>query len=307
MPFLGEIAALGTAVCWVGSSLAFAVASRTAGAQATNHFRLVAAVPLLMLLGFGLLGSCWPGDASAARLGWIAASGIVGLVVGDLGYFHALATIGPRLASVVMALWPACTVGLDALCGAAPGGQEIVGIGLTIVGVVTVLLRSREGAWRPGLTARQWLAGVAGALLGALGQAGGFVLVGIGMAPGPDLAGGVAPLHATIVRMVVAAVAFEGIVALRGQPAAFAAVVRDRRALAGAAIGAVFGPVLGVWLSMVARRHASDSGVAAALMATTPVWMLPVSVWWYGARVGVAAAVGTVVAVAGVAVCLLAR
>lgn len=307
MPFLGEIAALCTALCWVGSSLAFAVASRNAGAQATNHFRLVAAVPLLVLLALALTGACWPTGASAARIGWIAASGIVGLVIGDFGYFHALATIGPRLASVVMALWPACTVGIDALRGAPPGGQQLAGIALTVAGVVLVLLRSREGAWRPGLGPRQWLGGVAGAALGALGQAGGFVLVGIGMSPGPDLEAGVVPLHATIVRMAVAVLGFQLVVALRGEPFALVAVVRQRRALAGAALGALFGPVLGVWLSMVARRHAADAGVAAALMATTPVWMLPVSILAYGARVGAMAVVGTVTAVAGVAVCLLAR
>ena len=58
-----------------------------------------------------LFGVKWePTEASIERISLIGLSGILGLVIGDYGFFHALATIGPRLASVIMALWPACTV-----------------------------------------------------------------------------------------------------------------------------------------------------------------------------------------------------
>jgi drug/metabolite transporter (DMT)-like permease len=90
---------------------------------------------------------------------------------------------------------------------------------------------------------------------------------------------------------------------LSGRSLALRAVLVSRPALLAALIGTTFGPVFGVWLSMVALRHADD-GVAAALMATTPVFMLPVSVWFYGARIGVLGVVGTLLAVWGVA-CLL--
>ena len=47
------------------------------------------------------------------------------------------------------------------------------------------------------------------------------------------------------------------------------------------------------------------AGVAAALMGTTPVFMLPVTVWLYRARVGPLGVIGTLLAVAGVAVCFV--
>ena len=74
-----------------------------------------------------------------------------------------------------------------------------------------------------------------------------------------------------------------------------------------ALLGAAFGPVGGVWLSMVARRHASDAGIAAALMATTPIFMMPVAALLYRARIGWLGALGTVLAVVGVGVCFLVR
>lgn len=305
MPYLGEIAALTTALCWLGSSLLFAVAGKDAGAQPLNQFRLYAAVPMLGLACFALTGEVWPAEASGARVGALALSGLVGLVIGDYGYFHALATIGPRLASVIMALWPACTVGLDALRGDAPTGSQALGVGLTVVGVTMVLARGRGGAWRPDVSARQWMFGVCGGLVGALGQAAGFVMARGAMAPAPDLPAGLDPLHATVVRLVAATLGMQLVVTLQGRPLAMRAIWRDRRSLRAAVAGTFVGPVLGVWLSMVAGAYARDAGIAAALMATTPVFMLPVTVWLYGARVSALGVAGTLLAGAGVAVCFV--
>lgn len=307
MPYLGESFALATAVCWTASGTAFAVASRAVGALPANQFRLVAALPVLFVLAFCVTGQWWPVHASGERIALLALSGLVGLVLGDIGFFHALATIGPRLSSVVMAFWPAFTVGMQAAGGHRPDAVVLIGVGLTTLGVTMVLLRAREGsAWRPGLTRGQWLLGIGGALLGAFGQAGGFLLAGDGMAPGDDLPGGVNPLLATLVRMAAAVAGLQVVAFVQRRALAMRAVAGDRRALRAALLGALFGPILGVWLSMLARRHATDAGVAAALMATTPVFMMPVAAVLYRARIGVLGLIGTILAVAGAAVAVAA-
>lgn len=307
MPYLGEICALLTAVCWTASSTAFAFASRAVGPNPANQFRLWAAVPVLLLLCWLTTGSVWPVAASGERHGWLVASGLIGLVLGDLGYFYALATIGPRISSVLMASWPAVTVLVEAFAGRRPGLLLVVGIAMTMAGVGLVLLRNREGsAWQV-INRRQWWLGLGGALVGAVGQALGFVLAGYGMAPGPDLPAGVDPLVATVVRMLTAVVGLQCVLVARGTPLAARAVLGHGTALRAALLGALFGPVGGVWLSMLARRHSEDAGVAAALMATTPIFMMPVAYWLYRARVGWFGALGTALAVAGVALCLRGR
>jgi drug/metabolite transporter (DMT)-like permease len=307
MPYLGEICALLTAVCWTGSSAAFAFASRAVGPNPANQFRLVIALPVLLLLAWASTGTVWPIAAGGERIGWLALSGLIGLVLGDIGFFYALATIGPRVSSVLMASWPVVTVGIEALAGRRPGPLLLVGIALTLLGVAIVLLRNREGsAWQT-ISRRQWWLGVGGALFGASGQALGFVLAGHGMAAGPDLPNGVDPLLATVVRMATAVVGLQLVLLLRGTPLALRAVFAHPVAMRAASLGAMFGPVAGVWLSMLARRHASDAGLAAALMATTPIFMLPVAWWLYRARIGVAGCIGTALAVLGVGVCLLSR
>ena len=308
MAYLGEICALLTALCWTGSSMSFAVASRAAGPLASNQFRLLMALPVLLALGWFATGQLWPVHLPQDRLVLLVLSGLSGLVLGDFGFFHALATIGPRHSSVLMASWPLFAILIALGMGESFAPGMALGAGLLIAGVLLVLLRSHEGAaWNPGLTRRQLVTGVLGALCGALGQAGGVVLARVAMAVGPDLPEGVVPLQATVVRMVTALVGLMLVSCWMRFPLAFVAVCRNRGALWAALVGAAFGPVAGVWLSMVATRYAANVGVAAALMATTPIFMMPVSAVVYGARIGRAGVAGTVLAVAGAIVLLLTR
>jgi drug/metabolite transporter (DMT)-like permease len=308
MPYQGEIFALVTALCWAGSSTSFAYASRAVGGLPVNHFRLFAAVPVLMLLACLLTGQWWPGHLADERIGLLVASGLIGLVLGDIGFFHALAVLGPRVSSVVMSGWPAMTVAIEAARGNLPTGWVLLGIATTVCGVVLVLLRSREGtSWNPGMTRRQWLTGLGGALLGALGQAGGVVLARAAMANAADLPEGVIPLQATVVRMAAAAVGLQLVACVQRRPLAMRAVFRDRRVVVAALFGAAFGPIFGVWLSMAATHHAHDVGVAASLMATTPIFLMPISMWLYGARIGWLGGIGTLLAVAGAAFLFLVR
>lgn len=306
MPLLGELCALLTAVCFTCSSTAFAFSSRAVGGTATNQFRLLLAVPVLLLLVLATTGSVWPAGLAGGRMWLVVGSGLAGLVLGDAGYFHALATLGPRLSSVVMATWPAQALGMALVLGERPTGQQLSGMLLLGAGVVLVLLRGREGgAWNGALSRRAFWLGVGGALLGAFGQALGVVLAKVAMAPGDDLPSGVDPLGVTFVRMLAGAAGLQILAAAQRRPFAFLAVPRRREALLGASIGMLFGPVLGVWLSMVATRTVANTGVAAALMATMPVFMLPVAARVYRSPIGGFGLAGTLLAVGGAAVLLL--
>jgi drug/metabolite transporter (DMT)-like permease len=305
--FVGEIAAVSTAACWTMSSLWFAFATRRATGIATNQFRLLAALPCLCLLHLLLEGALWPA-LPATRLWQLAASGLAGLVLGDIGYFYALGVIGPRLASVLMATWPVMATAIQwAWRGDAPTAAMAGGIAATTAGVVLVVLRSGDGEqWQRG--ARPWQVRLAmgGGLLGALGQATGSVLVAAATVHDDALPAGVPGVSAALVRMATAGIGITAAAALRGRAFAFVRVLQDRRALGSALGGTLFGPILGVWLSMVALANAHVD-IASALIATTPVFMMPVAKLAYGARIGARGLCGTLLAVAGAAVLLLGR
>ena len=109
---------------------------------------------------------------------------------------------------------------------------------------------------------------------------------------------------ATEVRVIAAVAAYALVVgAVRGWPRVGVAL-RDRGGLAFAALGAFFGPFLGVSLSLYAVRH-TVAGVAASIMALQPVLIIPLVVVLHRERVGIGGIAGALVAVAGVALLFL--
>ncbi|HVN15442.1 MAG TPA: EamA family transporter, partial [Anaerolineales bacterium] len=91
----------------------------------------------------------------------------------------------------------------------------------------------------------------------------------------------------------------------RSAGATIRSVRGNPQALRLLALGALVGPVLGVTSSLLAVQYA-EVGVASTLMALPPVIILPISYFVYKEKIGWQALVGTILAIAGVAVLFLA-
>jgi drug/metabolite transporter (DMT)-like permease len=285
---VGEIAALATAVSWCATSLFFAEASRRIGAVRVNLLRLPAA--LILLSGAVLVSGAGLAFLTPARVGWLAGSAVVGLSVGDLAYFGALKRLGARLALLLMSLAPVfATLTGVVLLGEKPGGLALAGIVVTLAGVAWVIIDGRGGD----NGTHDLAAGVALGVLGAACQGIGLVLAKLGMA------GEVAPLVAAWVRMAIGAAAMWVGAAAVGRLRESEIPGSLRRAWAPLLGGAFFGPFLGVWMSLVAAKL-TDVGVAATLMATNPVLVIPAVMVLEGYRPTWRAVLGTAVTVAGV-------
>lgn len=293
MGSIGEWAALATAFCWMGSALSFEAASARIGSVPVNLIRLVIAAALLAVLGLVLHGRPLPLDASAHAWGWLSVSGLVGFFLGDLALFRAFVLIGARLSLLVMCLAPPLTAVLGLLfLGERLDPVQVAGMALTVAGVAwTVLERSPASDPRP---ARGRLPGVLLALAGAAGQAGGLILSKIGMEQLSD------PFAASQIRGLAGIAGFAVLFTVAGWWPRVRAGLRDRRGVLLTGAGAFFGPFLGVSLSLLAI-HTARAGVAAAIMSISPVLILAVA-RLRGERVSLRAALGTLVAVAGVAV-----
>ena len=307
----GELAALGTAGCWVVSALAFERAGKRIGSLSLNLIRLVIALVPLSVWGLLSRGHALPVDASATSWAWLSLSSLIGLVLGDLCLFRAFVLIGPRLATLIMASTPVWTAVFGfVFLGEVLGARELLGIGLTIAGIAWAVSGRQPAApeapaeaaepasVNPVAEPSRWRFasnGVALAIAGALGQAGGLVASKFGM-------GDYDPFAATQIRVLAAIVGFAGLITAWGWWPRVRAAVRDREAMAPATLGAFAGPFLGVGLSLLAVQLA-PAGIAASLMATTPILMLPVA-WIRGERVGTSGLLGALLAVAGVAMLL---
>jgi drug/metabolite transporter (DMT)-like permease len=301
----GELAALATAGCWVITALAFEAAGKRIGSLSLNLIRLVMGFVPLCLWGLVSRGHALPLDAAPSAWAWLALSGLVGFTLGDLCLFRAFVLIGPRLSTLIMASVPVWTSLLGFIfLDERLLGRELLGIALTVSGIAWAVSQRKPTATPPPTSTSsepapqpsRWRfasSGIVMALAGALGQAVGLVLSKHGMADYDAFA-------ATQIRVLAGICGFAVVITLWHWWPRIREAVRDTKAMGPAAIGAVFGPFLGVGLSLLAVQLA-PTGVASSVMATTPILMLPVS-WMRGEKFGWAGALGAVMAVAGVAV-----
>ncbi len=307
MAWIGHAAALGAAACWVLTAMAFAAAGRRIGASAVNLLRIAAALLILAVVVRVRLGA-WLPEVPERSIGLLLASGVLGLAVGDHLLFSALVRVGPRLGTLVATtLAPPLAAALAwPVLGERLAAMQVGSMVLILGGIAWVLAERADGGPGTAGTAAGRRAGLLMAAGGGACQAAGLILSKLGLGHGAAEPVEVDAVLATAVRMAAAlpaALLLAAWVRRRRGPAAGGPPLtpRDRRiAVAGLAVGTVFGPVLGVWCSMVAVDHA-PAGIAATLMATTPVLILPVSVVIDRERLGSAAIGGAVLAVAGVA------
>ncbi len=299
IPYAGQLAALGTAGCWAASTLAFDAACQRIGSLAVNILRLLVAFVLLAAACQVLRGRALPLDASPHAWLWLALSGLAGFAFGDLCLLRAYAFLGPRLAALMMSLAPPMTAAIGwLLLGERLSARQLLGMALTVAGIgIAILERPRAAAaTAPGQGGHR-TAGVALGAGGALGQAGGLVLSKLGM-------GSYDPVAATQIRVLAGIAAYAVILLAVGWWPRVRSALADRAAMGYTSIGAFFGPFLGVSLSLFAVQR-TLSGVAASLMATTPILVIPAVVVLHGERVGWGGLAGTGVAVGGVALLFL--
>jgi drug/metabolite transporter (DMT)-like permease len=293
-PFLGELAALGTSICWSATATFFTLAGQKVGSVVVNRVRLLLAVLFLLTAHWLLLGSLLPLSAGPERWSWLAVSGVIGLVVADGFLFQSYVWIGPRLGSLLMSLSPVVSALLAwlVLAEKLTAGQ-ITGIALTIGGVMWVVL-DRDGPVRASPDRRRYLWGVLFGLGAATGQAIGLITAKKG------LGGDFPALSGNLIRMLAATTTLWAITLFQGQAGAtLQRLASQRPAMVNIVSGAIFGPFLGVWLSLIAIQL-THIGVASTLMALPPIFLLPISHFVFKERLGWAAILGTVVAIIGV-------
>jgi len=296
----GEAAALATALLWSFTSMFFSFSGKRIGSAAVNRGRLLLASLMYAATHLWLYGSPLPLATDGVRLGWLALSAVLGLVLGDSALFQAFVLVGPRIAMLMMAMVPiVSTVLAWLLLGQTMTGTELLGIAVTVCGIAYVVSEpAAEGAHGPSKRDDGYKLGIALGLAGAVGQATGLIAAERG------LVGGYPALSASFVRMLVAGAILWSLAAFRGQLGPAIRSWRDRPALGSLAAGSVVGPFFGVTLSLYAIQH-TRVGLAATLMALTPVFLIPLGRVAYGEKVSRRGVVGTLLAFVGVALILL--
>jgi len=294
----GELAALLTSLCFSLSSTFFSIATRRFGAMVVNRTRLALAALFLMATHALLYGLALPVNAAPQRWFWLGLSGIVGLVLGDIFLFNAYAHIGARLTMLMMSLAPvvaALTAWL--FLGEKLAWREWLGVAVTVGGIAWVVLERNGQA--NSLKDPRYGRGILLGLGAAVGQALGMVLAK------PGLAGDFPAISGNAIRMITAATAMWLLTLAQHQGRNTLQTLATRpRSLAFILGGMIFGPFVGVSLSLYAVQH-TNVGVASTLTALPPIFMLPIGYFVFRERFGWGAVAGTLLAIAGVALLFL--
>ena len=292
---IGELSALLTAGVWSISSIMFEKAIRRVGSVQVNIVRLVIAAVLLLV-------TIYAADLSLRLSFWqyayLSISGCIGLVFGDSFLFKSFHVSGARISMLIMSLAPAISALLAYfILGEILSAWGIVGIVVTTVGIALVVVSNRQNA---PVQVKITGSGLVYGFLGALGQGAGLVFARLAFVEGE-----VNGFVATFIRIAASVIVLLPITLITGRMKNPVGVFsNDKRALALTTGGAIFGPYLGITLSLIAIMY-TKVGIAATLIATVPILMLPLVHVVYKERLSWQAIAGACVAVGGVAILFL--
>jgi len=294
---------LGTALAWSFTAIFFSEAGKRIGSFQVNTVRLLFAVIIYSVVLLITSGRLFPEDLNGGQVYWLVLSGLIGLVIGDGCGFKALVMIGPRLATLLWSTAPImATLIAWFMLDEHLGWIHLIGIAMTVGGVSWVVAERRFNSGnhfnleRDHPDSGTLIKGVVLGLLAAFGQAAGLVLSKQAMLYS---GGSLDPLPASFIRMLSSMVLIWLFALGRGKIKPVSQSFHNIRAMKFAAGGAMVGPFLGVWLSLIAVKLIS-AGVAATLNATTPILIIPVVRWYYKEKVSIRAIAGAVLAVGGV-------
>jgi drug/metabolite transporter (DMT)-like permease len=279
--------------------------ARLIGGMEANFWRLTTAVFALGIwsfsFGIGLSGVTLP---------WFLLSGVLGIGIGDMAYFQALPRLGPRL-SVLMVhcLTAPCAACLEWLwLGTALSWKQIL-LGLTALGGVGVALSSGEHF---GSNRRRSLGGILFCLVGALGVGSGAVVsrkaYTVAHLAGESIDGGNAGFQRVVGGLVLAGVGL--LIAKRqvfrvqaGAPRELPLEVSKRKwrgvwfwVLANGIAGQTVGVSCMQW-----ALETTPTGIVLAIIATTPIVVIPFAMVFEGERPTRRSVLGAVIAVASIA------
>ncbi len=311
MQYLGEIISLVVAVMWTATALFADQASHRIGAMSTNFFRMVLSAILLAGLLWIVIGHPYPAFADGKTWLWMGLSALVGYVFGDFCLFNSYIVIGARFGQLFMTLAPPfAAIAGWALLGETLSWKSWFAMAVTLTGIaISILNRGRDGH---SLTLKLPVKGVLIGIGAGLGQGVGLVLSKIGMqhyaaalpADAPASFSWAMPFASTMIRSLTGMVGFFVLMALMRKLPELRAALHNREGMKYTGLTTLFGPFIGVSLSLMAVQYAR-AGIASTLMALTPVLILFPYALIYKQTITPKEILGVIVSMTGVALFFL--
>lgn len=287
--FRGEIAALSAALLWAVSSVIYVSLGKQMSPLWLNLSKSSIAIGFI-LLTLVLRQDASP-DLNFTSFMLLFLSGAIGIGFGDSVFFESLTYLGARRALLLEAIAPPLSAFLAVLWLQEQLNLSAwLGIFLTVAGVAWVVVERTPEQIQAQLQLRR---GVILGLMAAFAQASGAVLSRSALADTT-----VSPLWSSLIRLTAGVIAL--LIWLIGRQYSWQDLqpLRARKFLLILALASFAGTYLGIWLQQTALKYTA-TGIAQALVATSPLFIIPIAVLT-GERVSLRAILGAVVALAGI-------
>lgn len=240
-----------------------------------------------------------------ASFQWFFVSGLIGFGLGDVALFTAYERIGSRLTILLnLCLAPLFAMVLEWLwLGNGVGIRVVVCALLILAGVVMAIRPGAKSRAKVNLRGRYWV-GIVAATIAGFGQGTGAVISrkaeAVALELGASGSGITAAFQRVLAGLVFSAVAV-ALIRFFGDRKNWEnwRTPLDRRVAPWLFGAALFGPVIGVSCFQWALQDL-ESGIVLAVVALTPIVMLPLARITEGDHPSRLALAGAVVAVAGV-------
>ena len=238
-------------------------------------------------------------SAPSQSWGWLAISGIVGIVIGDTCYFRSLQILGPRKALMVATTAPLFSAFLASVfLDESLTFTAMLGVIITVVGVVVVVADRKARKEAPGLMPGKASMGALLGIFGAICQSIGGVFSKKGMVDLDDetICG---PAEATFIRLFIAALVTSVLVLGIRQSRQHLSRGFKREMFRFLIPATAIGTWLGIWLSQIAYEKA-DVAIAQTLLVTCPLFAIPIVWYSHKQRVTALAFLGTAISILGI-------
>ncbi len=293
MDIIGQLSALGTALSWTLVGIFLGKSSPRIGSFSTNFLKLIFGFAFLSIATLITRGIILPIDASLKNWVYLMLSGFVGFFIGDFFMLKAYIEIGVRVSMLMMATSPPLTALLEyILFGEYISIKDFFGMMLTLLGISIVILSKDVNDEK--MKVKYSIKGLLFAFIGAFGQAFGLILSKVGIE-------GLNVFAATQIRIIGGFLSFIIFAIFSGGFIQLKNAFKDKQAIRYTALGAFFGPFIGVSLSLVSLKYIT-AGISSTITSITPITIIPFSKRIFNEKISSREIIGAIISVLGVAI-----
>jgi len=233
-------------------------------------------------------------------------SGFVGYCFGDFCLFNSYIVMGSRLGQLFMTLAPpVAAIASWIIFGETMTTLAVIGMLITLFGIGLSVLSKGESE-KKRLSINIPLKGVLYGIGAGAGQGLGLVLSKLGMTyyqanipSNCDAVLNIMPFTSTFIRAITGMLGFTLVMLMTKKTHEVAQATHNHRAMLVMIGAVIFGPFVGVSLSLMATLY-TNPGIAQTIMAMTPIFILWPSWYLYKQKVTLKEIIGAIISVIGV-------